>query len=415
MSTCFVLVTPSYNLARFIDQTIYSVVGQNGDFSIYYHVQDGNSSDGTREILERWQRLTTSGDFPRLCKNVNFSYEIGSDTGMYDAINRGFELARSGRGPCVMSWINADDVLLPGALSVIASFFQQNPSAKLAGGRPAMMSEEGFLFDIYVPSLRMTGDIADGLHDGRSKDFIMQEGTFWRSELWDQVGGLNKDLRYAGDFDLWRRFASHAHYHSIDTLTGCHRKRDGQLSSNTAAYYAEIDKLPPIDTTQSVGPGDFGYFHFNPSSRQWRFFGGPAPKWRGIRGIWSLEGPFSQIDVESAAWVVEEKFEIAVWSEHSGDMLLVLDFRNPFNTQKVEVNGVTKNIKRAPIAKKISISTPFTSKRGWNRCLGSIETLAPEPSGSRKLGILLEDARLEKKNLNGRPSADRPFWGKFFA
>jgi hypothetical protein len=71
----------------------------------------------------------------------------------------------------------------------------------------------------------------------------MQEGTIWRSELWSKVGGVRRDLRLAGDFDLWRRFGAEAAYASVDTVLAAHRRREGQLSENPIAYFAELDAL----------------------------------------------------------------------------------------------------------------------------------------------------------------------------
>jgi glycosyltransferase involved in cell wall biosynthesis len=57
----FCIVTPSLNAARFIDETIFSVLSQAGLFRIRYHVQDGGSADGTLEKLARWRRLVEAG------------------------------------------------------------------------------------------------------------------------------------------------------------------------------------------------------------------------------------------------------------------------------------------------------------------------------------------------------------------
>ncbi len=50
-------------------------------------------------------------------------------------------------------------------------------------------------------------------------------------------------LRLAGDYDLWRRFSTHAELVVVDRVLGCFRMREGRLSQNLAAYYAEIDHL----------------------------------------------------------------------------------------------------------------------------------------------------------------------------
>jgi hypothetical protein len=79
------------------------------------------------------------------------------------------------------------------------------------------------------------------LHDGRHLSFVMQEGTFWKNELWLKTGGVRTDFRLAGDFDLWRRFAVETAYASVDTILATHRRRPGQLSANLADYYSEVD------------------------------------------------------------------------------------------------------------------------------------------------------------------------------
>src|SRR5689334_17634158 len=85
----FAIVTPCFNGARFIDETIMSVVAQAGPFSIRYHVQDGGSNDATLDKLARWRRRL-DGDFPVLCRGVEFSYASAADRGMYDAIDASF-------------------------------------------------------------------------------------------------------------------------------------------------------------------------------------------------------------------------------------------------------------------------------------------------------------------------------------
>ncbi|MGJ8633862.1 MAG: glycosyltransferase [Luteolibacter sp.] len=235
----FIIVTPSYNLEDFIEQTILSVITQAGDFKIHYHVQDGGSTDGTRAILEKWKKMIDDGTFPVFCKGVTFEHVTEKDSGMYNAINRGFAYARQKHEHCMMSWINADDLLPPGSLAAISSFLRHIPSVRFLGGRTSLMSESGFIACICDPAPLLREDICKGLYAGGEYGFIMQEGLFWKSDLWDEVDGLDESLRLAGDFDLWRRFAHKAEYYCIDTITGLHRKREGQLSGNMDAYLEE--------------------------------------------------------------------------------------------------------------------------------------------------------------------------------
>src|ERR1700722_6071126 len=92
------IVTPSYNMARFLPQTIETVLSQ--DYSrIEYLVVDGGSTDGTLDILDHYQR------------QGRLRYVVGNDQGPSDATHRGF---REAAGE-IFAWLNADDTYLPGA------------------------------------------------------------------------------------------------------------------------------------------------------------------------------------------------------------------------------------------------------------------------------------------------------------
>lgn len=246
--TSFSIVTPVFNGRAFLDETILSIVTQAGPFKIRYHVQDGGSSDGTLELLKRWSdRLC--GDFPIVCAGVEFSYTSTPDAGLYDAVNKGFDRA----GPSdFMSWLNSDDRYEPGAFASVAQIFQKFSDVHWVGSRPVLMAEAGTpgeLVDIRPFPRRA---IAAAIFEGRySPFFLQQEGMFWRAELWNRVGGLNDQMRLAGDFDLWRRFAQDTDLVMADALLGCFRVRQGQLSSSIGDYHKEIDdNLTPEEKAQ---------------------------------------------------------------------------------------------------------------------------------------------------------------------
>jgi hypothetical protein len=69
--------------------------------------------------------------------------------------------------------------------------------------------------------------------------FIRQEGTFWRQSLWDMVGGINPNLHYAMDFDLWQQFAAHAPLVTLDQHLAVFRTQPQQKTSAIEKYYAE--------------------------------------------------------------------------------------------------------------------------------------------------------------------------------
>jgi glycosyltransferase involved in cell wall biosynthesis len=237
---CICVVTPVFNSVSFIDETISSILSQSGRFIIRLHIQDGESTDGTLEKIEKWHQLIQSKTYPILCEGIEFSYASEKDRGMYDAINRGVA-AIALKDNDYMTWINADDRLMPGAFAAISNIFKSFEQVNWIGGRVALIDDQGILY--YLGEIQPYSRLAiqSGLHDGRKLPFIMQEGTFWRGWLWNQVGGVNDQLRLAGDYDLWRRFAEHTGLMMIDSILATHRKREGQLSGVISRYYTEVD------------------------------------------------------------------------------------------------------------------------------------------------------------------------------
>jgi hypothetical protein len=237
----FCIVTPCLNAARFIDETIFSVLSQAGPFRVRYHVQDGGSTDGTIEKLDRWRRLLEAG-LPSCCEEIEFTFASDKDDGLYDAVNRGF--AACGEGD-VLSWINADDRYQPAAFVAVAQVLHRFHNVRWITGSTSAIAEAGFDKGYMGRRLFPRKAIQAGIYDERVFPFafIQQEGTFWRQELWRKAGGVRAHLHLAGDYDLWRRFSTYAELVVVDRVLGCFRMREGRLSQNLGAYYAEVDHL----------------------------------------------------------------------------------------------------------------------------------------------------------------------------
>lgn len=238
------LVTPSYNAVRTIDETIWSVVSQVGDIQIRYHVQDGGSQDGTQQKLERWDMRIKQGSM-LLPARVEFTWASISDRGMYDAISKGFEFLRIAED-AFMSWINADDALWPGALQAIANLAGEHPTVDWIMGWITAFDNNGRVTHIQRNPHYASDLIAGGLADGIHWPFVQQESTFWRRRLWDAVGGISSDMCFAGDWDLWRRFAGVAKLCHVNRQLGGFWVRPNQKSQNMDSYRAEIAQIAPL-------------------------------------------------------------------------------------------------------------------------------------------------------------------------
>ncbi len=236
------IVTPCYNAAKTILRTILSVFMQTGNFTVHYHVQDGGSTDETLEIL-KWadEFCRQQGHlFPN--DGVIFSYESAPDNGMYDAVNKGF--SRSIRHPnSAMTWINADDFLVPTACADAVKAFAINGISWVCGQPLVHSKDEGTVY--HMQTMYPQELLQLGLCDGTHWCFVQQEGTFWKSHVWEECNGLSGDLKLCADWDLWRRFSQKYELYTLPFVTASFMQREGQLSSSIDLYYQEINGIIP--------------------------------------------------------------------------------------------------------------------------------------------------------------------------
>ncbi len=185
------IITPSYNQAEYLEETICSVLDQDYD-RIEYIIVDGGSTDGSIEIIERYQdRLAWWVSEP--------------DKGQTDAINKGFARA-SGE---ILAWINSDDTYLPHAISEAVEFLEAHPDIGMVYGDANLIDSTGKVLGRFP--VRQT----NYKKLRRGSVHIPQQASFFRTDLWRQVGPLDPSFYFAMDYDLWVRLARIAplHYH----------------------------------------------------------------------------------------------------------------------------------------------------------------------------------------------------------
>jgi glycosyltransferase involved in cell wall biosynthesis len=234
------IVTPSYNQAAYLEATIRSVLDQDYP-SLRYLIMDGGSTDGSVEIIKRYANKLT--------------YWVSEkDGGQSDAINKGFAYPlaferETNSSDSIMTWLNSDDILLPNALKRVGQIFEKYPQIQWLTGQAANMNASGGRLKLgRLKTGHGRNLIRRGYYHGRGLGFIRQEGTFWRKTLFDRVGGINANLHYAMDFDLWRRFASHAPLVTVDQHLAVFRTQPQQKTSAIEKYYAEAGVTLPNAT-----------------------------------------------------------------------------------------------------------------------------------------------------------------------
>ncbi len=241
------IVTPCLNMRGSIDRTLLSVATQAGDFRIRHHVKDGGSDDGTIERLRWWQQRLASRAFPIQCRGLEFTWSSEADIGMYDALIQGYGHMSPGVNDW-LTWINADDILMPGALAFAASVDRQFAPNQLSwfGGSVNILKDDATVigYDRAIPTELARAGLCDSIH----WNFVQQEGTFYRKWLWDAARPEEniRSMKVAGDWNLWRLFAQKASFvQHLQPLAGF-RIREGQLSArHRDLYHAEIDAVVP--------------------------------------------------------------------------------------------------------------------------------------------------------------------------
>jgi hypothetical protein len=229
------VVTPSFNSARYIRETIQSVIAQSGEFSIEYIVVDNCSTDGTKEIVEEFQRLLRDGCIPIGCNGVDLTFVSEKDNGMYDAINKGFEEATGE----IFSWLNADDIYLPGALATITKAFTVYEDIHWIKGITSYITQENSIWRTGSCLVYAQEWIKAGIY-GREHYYIQQDSVFWRAWLWKKCGGIDANIKQAGDYYLWAKFAQLAPLITVRSCISCFRSVEGQLSQDSASYMREV-------------------------------------------------------------------------------------------------------------------------------------------------------------------------------
>lgn len=226
------IVTPSYNQGSFLEATVQSVLGQPVP-ELEYAVLDGGSTDGSCEILKRY------GDRLRFWCSA-------PDGGQYHAINSGF--ARS-TGE-ILGWLNADDLYLPGALSVVCEIFERHPEIEwLTTLYPLRWDATGRVVRCSARSgFSRAGFLAgENLPTGHwySPGWLQQESTFWRRSLWERAGAqLDTRWKIAADFELWLRFHQHAELYAVDApLAGFRQHGDQKTSHQKEEYQREAAEI----------------------------------------------------------------------------------------------------------------------------------------------------------------------------
>lgn len=223
------IITPSFNQGRFIEETIKSVLSQDYPY-IEYIVIDGGSTDGSIEILKKYEdRLAWISE---------------PDHGQADAVNKGFSRAKG----AILGWLNSDDTYTPGAVSAAAEHFLQHPEIVMVYGDAHFIDETGNAAEKYPSEPFRLKRLAETC-------FLSQPAVFIRTEVFRKIGLLDISLQTCMDYEYWIRIGESYPGTAIAYLKGKFLANARSHRESKSARLREIHYTEVMETAKKY----FGY------------------------------------------------------------------------------------------------------------------------------------------------------------
>ena len=222
------IVTPSFNQARYLEETLRSVLEQDYP-NLEYIVVDGASTDGSVEIIRKYA--------DQLAWWVS-----EQDSGQAEAVNKGLSRATGE----IVAWLNSDDYYLPGAISAAVSAFDKNPDVVLIYADMLAVDEHGET--INVLHYQQTD-----LEDLLCFQIIGQPAAFFRREALEGAGKLDSSYHFLLDHHLWLRIALQGRIlHVAQTWAAARYHAEAKNRARAAEFGHEAFRI--LDWAQRTQP-----------------------------------------------------------------------------------------------------------------------------------------------------------------
>lgn len=208
MKTLVSIVTPSYNQARYLEQTILSV--QNQTYRPIEHIIiDGGSTDETIAILKKHESNSV---------DIQLKWISEKDRGQGHAVNKGLKLTRGE----IIGWINSDDVYFSkDVVECVVRQFTENPDVDIIHGDVAKIGENNLIHFIWcIPEFDYDRMYVDGK--------VSQPTVFFRSRVFAQHS-IREDL-LALDYELWLRLGKTFKFKHINSILAGDREQPNRIS-----------------------------------------------------------------------------------------------------------------------------------------------------------------------------------------
>ena len=211
------IVTPSYNQAPYLEQTILSVLEQQYP-SLEYIIIDGGSTDGSVDIIKKYEAHITR-------------WVSESDSGQSEAINKGFALCSGD----IVGWLNSDDYYENNIFDRIAGIFK-NKNINILNGDCRLVNESGVATGLVCSKKVYLNRL---LHSWVPYSIPPQPAIFFRRACLEKVGLLDESLHYGMDYDLWLRLCTHYRFNYVPGILANYRfhEQSKSVSGNGFAKF----------------------------------------------------------------------------------------------------------------------------------------------------------------------------------
>lgn len=201
------IAVPSFNQGRYLNDTLKSIFDQQLPIEVY--VLDGGSSDNSIDVIRKWESRLAG-------------WRSHADDGQSAAINEGVAM---GRAPYVC-WLNSDDWLLPNGIKKLVNQLEKNQNAPAVYGRTKNFVQSTSSFtNVWVEQFNV--------ERLAFRCIISQPGTLIRRSVWEAVGGLDPNLKFSMDYDLWwRLYKKFGNLCFFDDFVAVNRVHEGTKTRN---------------------------------------------------------------------------------------------------------------------------------------------------------------------------------------
>jgi glycosyltransferase involved in cell wall biosynthesis len=217
------VITPSYNQAGFLEETIRSVLLQ-GYPDLEYIIIDGGSTDGSQEIIRKYE--------PWLAYWVS-----ETDCGQSHALNKGFQHS-TGQ---IMAYLNSDDSYNPNAFYKAVTQLKSSNADILVGAFNLIQRQQGEAVFMRLESPNEGTPIhffSIFANSRRENLRFLQPGMFWQRTIWDRTGKFNESYHYVMDREWFTRaLAEGAIVKTIDDVLASFSLHPGSKTQEQEACF----------------------------------------------------------------------------------------------------------------------------------------------------------------------------------